>query len=232
MNVRALLILLLSLIFLKIIVKILTDIEAKAEREIKANKMKYGVISRKDFASFESQTKIKSRILYHIVNSGQLPTGFIPYRFVFDDNVFSEADEFINWCKEYLKKHGLIINPHMLSKKEFKPEDGKDTDAKGSIAVLSCIDENDNKKVYVQCVLLRPNVLTALEDNWPELGRPEVQRFIGFMASNNVNNGIIITTGDFSRYAREYVSALPDTYSLQLIEGKDLASLHRQIVGI
>ena len=231
MDLNTLLSLLLLLISLKIAAKILANRKNLELKEIKANKMKFGVISRKDFASFESCAKIKNKFLYNLANSNHLPIGVIPYRFVFDDNTPSELDEFIEWCKRYLKKIGFIYSG-VLTRETFIPDEEKVTKITGNVAILSLTEINSNKKVYAKCVLLRPNILAALEDIWPKLGRPEVQKFVGLMAGDHINTGIILTTGDFSEYAKEYASTLASPYSLQLIEGKDLASLHRQIVGI
>ena len=55
------------------------------------------------------------------------------------------------------------------------------------------------------------------------VGRPEVQRFYGALAGQNVTKGIFITTSNFSKEAREYVGKIDKR--IVLLEGKALAEL-------
>lgn len=52
------------------------------------------------------------------------------------------------------------------------------------------------------------------------VGRPELQRFVGALSAKKSNKGIFITTSDFTKEAREYVTNL--TQTIILINGKDL----------
>lgn len=63
-----------------------------------------------------------------------------------------------------------------------------------------------------------------IDDNFEKLGRPAIQKFIGNMIGDNVHSGIIITNGDFSEYALEYISNLPCQYTLQVFSGCDLST--------
>jgi len=55
------------------------------------------------------------------------------------------------------------------------------------------------------------------------VGRPQVQAFAGSLEGFRAQKGIILTTSDFSRSAKEYVSKIGKT--IVLIDGKKLASL-------
>lgn len=55
------------------------------------------------------------------------------------------------------------------------------------------------------------------------VGRPEIQRFTGALMGQRARKGIFITTSDFSREAREYVSHIDS--KIVLIDGEQLAQL-------
>lgn len=55
------------------------------------------------------------------------------------------------------------------------------------------------------------------------VGRPEIQGFVGALAGNQANQGIFITTGRFSRGAREYAASVPAR--VVLVDGARLTSL-------
>jgi restriction system protein len=55
------------------------------------------------------------------------------------------------------------------------------------------------------------------------IGRPEIQRFTGALMGQRARKGIFITTSDFSREAREYISHIDS--KLVLIDGEQLAQL-------
>lgn len=66
--------------------------------------------------------------------------------------------------------------------------------------------------VYVQAKRWQQNV-----------GRPEVQAFVGALAGKKARKGVFITTSDFTREAREYVLGLEP--KIVLIDGRQLAEL-------
>ena len=68
----------------------------------------------------------------------------------------------------------------------------------------------DGKKVYVQC------------KHWKkkQVGVKPVRELYGVMKAKGVDEGIVVTYGDFTREARAFVRGKP----LQLIEGEKLAS--------
>lgn len=53
------------------------------------------------------------------------------------------------------------------------------------------------------------------------VGRPEVQKFAGALQGQRARKGILITTSDFSREAKDYVSRID--YKIVLIDGETLA---------
>ncbi len=55
------------------------------------------------------------------------------------------------------------------------------------------------------------------------VGRPDIQRFTGALMGQRARKGIFITTSDFSREAREYVSHIDS--KIVLIDGEQLAQL-------
>lgn len=60
------------------------------------------------------------------------------------------------------------------------------------------------------------------EEKLPKLGRPEVQKFLGTMVHGEIKKGVIITNGAFTSEALIFVSNLPDTYEIKLIDGINL----------
>ena len=64
-------------------------------------------------------------------------------------------------------------------------------------------------KIYVQAKRWKDNV-----------GRPELQKFVGALSAKKSNKGIFITTSDFSQEAKDYVKNL--SHGIILINGKDL----------
>lgn len=55
------------------------------------------------------------------------------------------------------------------------------------------------------------------------VGRPEIQKFAGALLGQQAKKGIFITTSDYSRNAREYVSNLDS--KVILIDGEELTKL-------
>lgn len=55
------------------------------------------------------------------------------------------------------------------------------------------------------------------------VGRPEVQKFAGALQGQRANKGVFITTSDFSKEARAFVSSI--NIKIVLIDGKLLAEL-------
>ncbi len=55
------------------------------------------------------------------------------------------------------------------------------------------------------------------------IGRPEVQAFVGALAGKRARKGVFITTSDFTKEAREYVQSIDA--KIVLIDGRQLAEL-------
>lgn len=55
----------------------------------------------------------------------------------------------------------------------------------------------------------------------PELGRKEIQSFVGALAGKQANKGVFITTSDFASTATEYAQMV--TQKVILIDGPRLA---------
>ena len=67
-------------------------------------------------------------------------------------------------------------------------------------------------KIYVQAKRWNDNI-----------GRPELQKFVGALSSKKSNKGIFITTSDFTKEAMEYANNL--SHTIVLINGKNLTKL-------
>lgn len=74
--------------------------------------------------------------------------------------------------------------------------------------------------VAVRCI--------RLEETDKKLGREAVKEFVGSMAVENIKNGILVTTGRFSRQTYEMVEELKGKYELVLINGIGLIELARR----
>jgi restriction system protein len=55
------------------------------------------------------------------------------------------------------------------------------------------------------------------------VGRPEIQKFAGALQGQRARKGVFITTSEFSRAARDYVSRIDS--KIVLIDGETLAQL-------
>lgn len=55
------------------------------------------------------------------------------------------------------------------------------------------------------------------------VGRPEIQKFVGALHGKHARKGVFITTGSFSREARDYVSGIDS--KVILIDGEEMADL-------
>ncbi len=207
----------LILIVTKIISKILDNIEKMLVIDIRKNKLRYGpVISRKDLAAVKPWVKIKNRVLYNLAFSNSLLMPYIPYKYVFDDALSKEKDEFLHWCRKFLADLGYT---------DIKME----YDELKAAKEITCT--KDGEPVYVQCRLLKleDGTPAAKEDYWPKLGRGEIQKLMGSMVKDRVTQGIIITTGDFTSEAKECAALIADPYSIKLIDGCEITKTVRKL---
>ena len=67
-------------------------------------------------------------------------------------------------------------------------------------------------KIYIQAKRWKDNV-----------GRPQLQNFVGALSAKKSNKGIFITTSDFTKEANEYAANL--SHTIILINGKQLTKL-------
>ncbi|MCT8976282.1 restriction endonuclease [Clostridium sp. CX1] len=87
--------------------------------------------------------------------------------------------------------------------------------------------KKDNTEVYVWCKLT--SEVEEISDSYGTVGRPDLQKFIGTIEHDNITQGIVITTGDFTSEALDYVKNLPERFSITLYDGIALSKYHRKI---
>lgn len=106
--------------------------------------------------------------------------------------------EFEIWCSEYLSNKGfnnIVVLP-------LGPDGGKDI-----------ICEKDSEKFYVECKRYSlSNSITAFQ----------IEKLLGAMIGDNINNGIIITTGTVSDEAKSILNQIEKSYNISIISSKDL----------
>lgn len=106
--------------------------------------------------------------------------------------------EFEIWCSEYLSNIGftnIVVLP-------IGPDGGKDI-----------ICEKDSERFYVECKRYSlSNTITAFQ----------IEKLLGSMICDNVNNGIIITTGTVSDEAKSILNKIEKPYKINIISSKDL----------
>lgn len=120
---------------------------------------------------------------------------------------------FQDWCVCFLKRLGYS---NFKIVPVCKNENYKD---------IICLKEN--KTTYVSCILTKE--IDEKQDDYFIVGRPELQKFIGTMEHDNIFDGILITTGDFSSDALAYVDSLPEKFSIKLFDGITLTQTHRTL---
>jgi hypothetical protein len=123
---------------------------------------------------------------------------------------------FEEWCK-YILKNMHYNNLENISE-----------NIEGGVNIIST---NNNIPTYISTRLygLQSGEKNNISDNYKTIGRPEVQKFVGALVHDGVKNGIIITTGGFSKEANEYVKSLGGDYLIVLIDGISLTKELRKI---
>lgn len=106
--------------------------------------------------------------------------------------------EFEIWCSEYLSQLGFT-NILLLP---LGPDGGK---------YIIC--EKDSQKFYVECKRYSLN---------NSISPLQVEKLLGAMISNNINNGIIITTGTISDDVRSILSKINKPYNIKIISSVEL----------
>ena len=114
--------------------------------------------------------------------------------------------EFEIWCSEYLSNIGfnnIVVLP-------LRPDGGKDI-----------ICEKNSEKFYVECKRYSiSDSITAFE----------IEKLLGAMICDNINNGIIITTGTISDEAKSILNKIEKPYNISIISSKDLAIPYTEYV--
>ena len=107
--------------------------------------------------------------------------------------------EFEIWCSEYLSNLGftnIIVLP-------IGPDAGKDI-----------ICEKNSEKFYIECKRYSPNSY---------ISSFQVEKLLGSMISDNVKNGLIITTGDLSKEAKDTLKKIKKPYNINVITSNELS---------
>jgi hypothetical protein len=210
---------LLLVVFFKIVHGLLKMVEGRIKNQIRKNKLRYGiVISRKDLASANGEVRVRNRFLYRLAHNNLYPMIFIPYDRIYDDRKAVEQDDFLYWCGQFLSDEGFTDIEYTCNK-EDKCND------------ILCY--KDREPVYVQCRLLG-NIIkdsAVQEDHWESMGRPDLQKFVGTMIHDDIHQGIVLTTGDFTGEAMAYAGSLPERIAVDLIDGKELTKKVRVLRG-
>jgi restriction endonuclease Mrr len=94
---------------------------------------------------------------------------------------------------------------------------------------LSSIEKSQCTYISTRLYKLKDNKKDNVNDNYETIGRPELQKFVGALVQDKVKKGIIITTGDFTSDAKEYLKSLPSEYSITLIDGIQLTKRLRNL---
>ena len=106
--------------------------------------------------------------------------------------------EFEIWCSEYLSTLGfsnIILLP-------LGPDGGK-----------NIICEKDSQKFYIECKRY------SLNDS---ISPFHIEKLLGAMISDNINNGIIITTGSISDDVKSILSKVNEPYNIKIISSTEL----------
>ena len=107
--------------------------------------------------------------------------------------------EFEIWCSEYLSNLGFT-NIMVLP---IVPDAGKDI-----------ICEKNSEKFYIECKRYSPNSY---------ISSFQAEKLLGSMISDNVKNGLIITTGDLSKEAKDTLKKIKKPYNINVITSNELS---------
>lgn len=145
---------------------------------------------------------------------------YLKYGFVSRKNLSKlNQNEFTKWCCKIVGNLGY--NSIEITTNEYTERNLICKDKSGLIYVkctpLKLKDTENDKKVGID------------EDNYETLGRPDIQKLVGEMVHDKVNNAVVITNGDFSNEVLEYIGTLPSKYSIKLINGIELTKQFRKI---
>lgn len=168
-------------------------------------KLAYGILLL--YASFlisKTYTYIKSSKFYKL-NIERLKQGIIQI----EDLDELTPNEFEYWCGNFLDKEGF--NNIYITPKES--DGGKDI-----------ICNKANEIYYVEC---KRFVLS--DEAKYQIDIEIAKKLIGSMASENITNGIIITSGIFTKEAINYIETLPKLYKILMYNGEDLIEDYNEL---
>ena len=106
--------------------------------------------------------------------------------------------EFEIWCSEYLSNIGFtnILLPSFNTDSE---------------RIIIC--KKDSEKFHVVCKKCAP-------DNY--INNSTIEELLGSMISNNIHNGILLTTGSISEDTKTILNKINKTYNISIISYKEL----------
>ena len=107
--------------------------------------------------------------------------------------------EFEIWCSEYLSNLGFT-NIMVLP---IGPDAGKDI-----------ICEKNSEKFYIECKRYSPNSY---------ISSFQVEKLLGSMIKKKKKNGLIITTGDLSKEAKDTLKKIKKPYNINVITSNELS---------
>ncbi|MCU0352045.1 MAG: restriction endonuclease [Flavobacterium sp.] len=112
-----------------------------------------------------------------------------------------------------LVKHLIYTKEDNIKLEEISKALGKTGDG-GIDGIVSKKDKIKTSRYYIQAKCWK-NV---------QVGRPEIQKFVGALAGKKARDGIFITTSKFATTAEAYVKEQSD-YDIKLIDGNELIEL-------
>ncbi|MCY6372481.1 restriction endonuclease [Clostridium ganghwense] len=114
-------------------------------------------------------------------------------------------NQFIDFCNEFLIENDYK-NIKLISEK-----------LEGGITFTA--DKGKTLNIYIHCYKAINEENSNTNDNYTHVGRPALQKFVGAMVEDNIYNALVITNGNISGEAKEYVENLPQIYNMELIDG-------------
>jgi len=84
----------------------------------------------------------------------------------------------------------------------------------GPDAGKDIICEKNSEKFYIECKRYSPNSY---------ISSFQVEKLLGSMISDNIKNGLIITTGDLSKEAKDTLKKIKKPYNINVITSNELS---------
>lgn len=114
--------------------------------------------------------------------------------------------EFQLWCASFLKKEGFI-----------------DISINNDDSYNSILCSKNDDTYYAECIKSyeHRNINYSVNIEY-------CRKLVGAMIGHNIKKGIIITTGVVTKEAMEYISSLPESYSITVYDGKALINEYNE----